>query len=66
MAREDLGMAEKEKQAQGGDTVGTPPPVELGNSLEETCRKWFGEATWAAMSEADKAKARKLVAGDDQ
>jgi hypothetical protein len=37
---------------------------EIGNSLEETCRKWFGETTWAAMSEAEKAKARKLVAGD--
>jgi hypothetical protein len=43
----------------------TTPP-EIGNSLEETCRSWFGEAAWSAMSEAEKAKARKLVAGDDQ
>jgi len=59
-----LAIAEKQKLEQSGETASTPAVV--GNSLEETCRKWFGETTWAAMSEADKAKARKLVAGDGQ
>jgi len=57
-------MAEQQKPGQSGEASSTPAAV--GSSLEETCRKWFGETTWAAMSEADKAKARKLVAGDGQ
>jgi hypothetical protein len=58
-------MAEQQKPKSTTEpSRGTPVTPEIGNSLEETCRKWFGETTWAAMSEAEKAKARKLVAGD--
>jgi hypothetical protein len=59
-------MTDKQKPEQSSQTSGKPAASQLGNSLEETCRQWFGEETWAAMSETDKAKARKLVAGDGQ
>jgi hypothetical protein len=55
-------MADPQKPRE--PSGGTPAAAEIGNSLEETCKKWFGETTWAAMSEAERAKARKLVAGD--
>jgi hypothetical protein len=61
-------MADKHPGGESGRSVnpsGKTPDAEIGNNLEETCRQWFGEATWAAMSEAAKAQARKLVAGDD-
>lgn len=58
-------MAEKHPREEP-DQSGKAAAPETGNSLEETCRKWFGEKTWATMSEAERAKARKLVAGDSQ